>query len=142
MSVHAQGLGPGEEWPVEHDVVRPQELPARHDLEAQAQDVPAVDGAGVRVEHLEGRDGAAYAVEALLRVGFLPGCAGGEAGGASASARRAAGGRGGGLDEVEDGGRGEDRRGFDLDLSPEGGHWEGLSVGLKVLGTRAGGAAV
>lgn len=58
--------------PVEHDVVGLEELAAEHDLEAQAEDVAAVDGVGVRVADLECRDGRADAVEALLDVGFLP----------------------------------------------------------------------
>jgi hypothetical protein len=57
---------------VEHDVVRLEKLAAGHGLEAQAEDVAAVDGIGVRVADLEGGDGGADAVEALLDVGSLP----------------------------------------------------------------------
>lgn len=77
------GVGKGA---IEHDVVGLEELAAHHDLEAQAKDVAAIDGAGVRVVDLEGRDRRAGAVAALLQVGELLCGAGAEPWGRRAAA--------------------------------------------------------
>lgn len=47
----AVGVGVG---PVEHDVVGAQEVALGHDLEADAEDVPAIDGVGVWVVDFKG----------------------------------------------------------------------------------------
>ena len=65
MLVDLEEIGPLVR-PVEHHEVRPDELRLGHDLDAQPQHRPAVDGVGVRVAHLEGRDAGADAVQTLL----------------------------------------------------------------------------
>lgn len=60
-----------EVWPVEHDVVREQELALGHDFEAQAKDMPSVNCIGIRVLDLESSDRAAYAIKTLLAIRFL-----------------------------------------------------------------------
>lgn len=79
MSVHAQKLAMVRIRPVQHHIVRLQELAACHGLEAQAQHVAPVHGVRIRVAHLERRDGGGDAVEALLVVGLLLPGAGEEA---------------------------------------------------------------
>jgi hypothetical protein len=71
MSVHAQKLAVFRIRPVQHHIVRLQELTARHGFEAQPQHVAAIHGVWVWVTHLKGRDGGGDAVEALLVVGLL-----------------------------------------------------------------------
>lgn len=71
MSVHAQQLAIVRIRPVQHHIVRLQELAASHGLEAQAQHVAPVHGVWIRVADLKGRDGGGDAVEALLVVGLL-----------------------------------------------------------------------
>lgn len=71
MSVHAQKVAIVRIRPVQHHIVRLQELAAGHGLEAQAQHVAPVDGVGVWIANLKGRDGGGNAVEALLVVGLL-----------------------------------------------------------------------
>lgn len=56
---------------VQHDIVGSDELGPGHDLEAKSEDVPAIHGVRIRVVDLEGGDGGARAVEALLFVGAL-----------------------------------------------------------------------
>lgn len=63
-------LGKG---PVEHDVVWAQELALRHDFEADAEDVAAVDSVRVWIVNLEGGYRRGYSVGALLDVGLLLG---------------------------------------------------------------------
>lgn len=69
--MHAQGLAAVGVRAVQHNVVGLQELAARHDLEAQAEHVSAIDGVGIGIVDLEGGDGGGDAVEALLVVGLL-----------------------------------------------------------------------
>lgn len=70
----AQVAAPGPRVGLVHeDVVRAQEAGAADDVDAQAQDGAAVDGARVRVLRAEGGEGGAGAVEALLVVGLLQG---------------------------------------------------------------------
>jgi len=70
VAVNAQVFGV-EIRSVEHDVVRSQELTLGHDFEAQTEDMATINGIGIRIVDLEGGDGAAYAIEALLIVSFL-----------------------------------------------------------------------
>ncbi|KAJ2968983.1 hypothetical protein NQ176_g8906 [Zarea fungicola] len=69
-TVIAVGVGVG---PVEHDVVGAQEVALGHDLEADSEDVPSIDGVGVRVVDFKGSYGRGYAICALLHVGRLLG---------------------------------------------------------------------
>lgn len=71
MSVNTQKLAVIRIWPVQHHVVRLQELTARHSFEAQSQHVAPVDGVGVRIADFKGRNRGGDAVEALLVVGRL-----------------------------------------------------------------------
>jgi hypothetical protein len=75
MSMNTQESG-ARIRPIQHNVVRPEKLSTRHDLEAQAQDMTAIHRTWIRIEDLEGRHGVADAVEALLDVGFLLGGSG------------------------------------------------------------------
>lgn len=69
--MYAQGLAIARKRAVQHNIVRLQELAARHDFEAQAEHVSAIDGIGVGIVDLEGGDGGGDSVEALLVVGLL-----------------------------------------------------------------------
>lgn len=69
--MYAQGLAIVGIRAVQHNVVRLQELAARHDLETQAEHVSAIDGIGVGIVDLEGGDGGGDPVETLLVVGLL-----------------------------------------------------------------------
>jgi hypothetical protein len=80
MTVDSKVLGVGKR-PVEHYVVRSQEMPARHNLEAQAQDVAFINGFGVGVADFECGDWIGYAVEALVYVRLLLGGTIGQPGG-------------------------------------------------------------
>lgn len=70
MSVHSK-ICRIEIWSVEKYVVRFQKLPSGHDLEAQTEDISAIDGIRIRVVDFEGSDGSAYSVITLLCVRFL-----------------------------------------------------------------------
>jgi len=73
VPVHPEVVPAAWEGTVEEDVVRAQEAGAADDLNTQAQDSAAVDGARVRVARAEGGQSRAGAVEALLRVRLLLG---------------------------------------------------------------------
>ena len=57
--------------PIQEDVVRSDEFPARERFDAQAEDGAAVDSGGVRVLHFEGGDASASAVDAFFIMGKL-----------------------------------------------------------------------
>jgi hypothetical protein len=72
MPVDAQ-VGRGRVWAIEHHEVGLEKLAARHDLEAQAEDMTAIDSVWIGIADFESCDGVAYSIGALLDVCFLLG---------------------------------------------------------------------
>jgi hypothetical protein len=72
MPMDAQ-VGRGRIRAIEHHEVGLEKLAARHDLEAQAEDVATIDSIWIGIANFKRCDGVAYSLGALLDVCFLLG---------------------------------------------------------------------
>lgn len=127
MAVDAKVFGTGV-GAVEHDVVGPQKLASGHDFESQAEDVPTVNSMRVGVMDLEGGDGAADAMEALLDVGALLVGLGEELFAGRVRSSEVVG-DGRWLENGMGRGSGKNGRGFDLEVLAQGGSCMFVLVG-------------